>query len=125
MVICMLSCMRSARTAAILSMLALVAAAGCSKTEVTESVVRNAAAVAGTAQFEASGYPLQDLLACQTAGAADIITVTCIGTTKNGQPVAMTGDVTTDGSNADKVAGAVVGTVDGAEVFRKDCIGDC
>jgi hypothetical protein len=106
-------------------MLSLALTAGCSKTEVTESVVRNAAAIAGSAQFESAGYPLQDLLACQSASAGDTVTVTCIGATKDGLPVAMTGDIATDGSSEEKIAGAVVGTVDGAEVFRKDCIGDC
>jgi hypothetical protein len=111
---------------AIFSMVLLAGtAAGCSKTQITESVARNVAALAGSAQFDTAGYPLQDVLTCQTASAGDTIAVTCIGTTKAGQPVTMIGQVTTDSSSEERIQGAVVGAVDGTEVFRKDCIGDC
>lgn len=94
-----------------------------------DSVARNGAAQAGQAAFKASGHEINGKLACTTADKSDDkMDVSCTGTTKDGEPAELSTKldkgakiVTGDGA---KISGATVtGTVDGKEVFKKDCIG--
>lgn len=109
---------------------ALVGVSGCSdaekqldkaKTEVGEAVIRNVAAIAGTAAFKDNGYPLEHQLACTAKVTSDnTATLSCTGTTKAGKPVTLDG--TADDNSAKK--GSFVGKVAGQTVFSQDCL-DC
>jgi len=91
------------------------------KTQIGEVVIRNAAAIAGTAAFEQNGYELEQRLACTATVTSDnTATLDCAGTTKDGKPVTLEGIANDD--TAEK--GSFVGKVDGQEVFSQDCL-DC
>lgn len=105
----------------------MLAAAGCTKDQreqLTEAAARNAAAVAGTNAFEAAGHALESQLSCDaqvSQGTGDRIQVSCSGTTKDGEPVALTGEASN--TEGDGVRGSFTGTLDGKEVFSQDCLG--
>ena len=113
--------------------LGLVACTEEQQEELTEALVRNAAAVAGSVEFERAGHPLSGDLACSATRDGGMFDITCTGTTADDKAAGMTGSVSTDlNVNADlregiRVEGAqFVGTVDGQEVFNRTCLGsDC
>jgi hypothetical protein len=91
------------------------------KTSVAEFAIRNAAAIAGTAQFKNKGAELEDRLSCKAVVTDDNkATLTCTGVTKDGRPVTLDG--TADDNTTEK--GSFVGKVDGKVLFSQDCL-DC
>jgi hypothetical protein len=100
------------------------AVAGCSSDDrrsINEAVARNAVAAAGAKQFGDSGYAVKGLLHCKTQSKTTTkVTVACTGTTeKDEQAAALLGST----SDARQVKGTFVGTVDGKQVFKTDCLG--
>ncbi|WP_128554200.1 hypothetical protein [Streptomyces triticagri] len=109
----------------------LPAVAACGAEDlVAGAVARTGAAQAGAVAFRESGHELKGKLKCSTHDETDKkLDVRCTGTTTDGKPAKMTATLTTDAKvvsgDGAKISGATVtGTVDGEEVFQKDCIGE-
>ena len=103
------------------SAMGLGACSSSTEKKIGEFALRNGAAVAGSAEFENKGYPLEKRLTCTaTVSTSDEkATVACTGTTKSGKPVTLDGQA----QNQKDLKGSFVGKVDGKEVFSQDCLG--
>lgn len=94
-------------------------------------MARTGASQAGKLAFKAAGHPIKGKLTCSSDDKSDTqMMVTCTGTTEDGTPAKMTTDLGTDSKvvsgDKPKVQGAsITGAVDGQQVFKKDCIGNC
>jgi len=91
-----------------------------------EVVVRNLATQQGEEQFQNAGQTLEGPLTCEAKVEDGVskVDVNCTGTTKDGQPAALTG--TTDelpGASVVSIKGQFVGTVGGTQVFSVDHLG--
>jgi hypothetical protein len=95
--------------------------------DTVEVAVRNAAAAAGTAAFEQEGLEVSKVLECgsNSTGGADLVSVTCSGTSDDGRELVLDGEVAAreHDINVDAIRGSFVGTVDGEEVFSEECLG--
>ena len=104
-------------------LLAAITIVGCSssdKKSINEAVARNAIATAGAKQFGDSGHSLNGLLKCTTKSkTTTTVTVGCTGTTDNKETAALLGST----SGTSQVKGTFVGTVNGKQVFKTDCLG--
>ena len=120
----------------VVSAVVLLAFAGISCTEEqrgdlvdqgTEAVVRNIAAAAGAGAFEREGFEVDGPLDCEasSSGGAERIEVRCTGSSTEGEELVLEGDATTGSAEiGDAVRGSFVGTADGDEVFKEECLGD-
>jgi hypothetical protein len=108
---------------AVVAVLVLVAAAGCSsdtRKAINETLARNAVATAGTKQFHDSGHSLDGLLTCKVQSrTTTAVSVGCTGTTDDDEKAALIGST----SDERQVKGHFVGTVNGDRVFTTDCLG--
>jgi hypothetical protein len=94
--------------------------------DAAEAIVRNLATQQGEEQFQNAGHTLEGPLTCEATVQDGVskVDVSCTGTTKDGQPAALTG--ATDelpGASVVSVKGQFVGTVGGTEVFSVDHLG--
>lgn len=113
--------------------LALVGAIGCSDQQASdlvdqgaEALVRNAVSAAGKAAFEREGFEVDGTLDCEatSTGGAEQLDVSCTGTTADGEALEIEGQAETGAAESDdNISGSFVGTADGKEVFREDCLG--
>ncbi len=96
-------------------------ACGSAERRIGEFALRNAASVAGSAEFANKGYPLEHRLRCTaTVSTTDEkATVACTGTTKDGRPVTLDGQA----DNQKDLRGSFVGKVGGNAIFSRDCLG--
>jgi hypothetical protein len=99
---------------------ALVGCSSSDRKSINETLARNTIATAGAKQFGDSGHSLDGLLTCRTQSKTTTkVTVGCSGKTDNKEPVALIGST----SDARQVQGTFVGTVNGKQVFKTDCLG--
>ncbi|MFZ0323955.1 MAG: hypothetical protein WAN48_07470 [Actinomycetes bacterium] len=122
--------MRRARGSvlALLGSLTLVGAltGGCNGqqkvADVDEVLARTIASVQGQAALAKVGVEVSGPLSCTSAQADAGVTISCTGTSLNGQAVALTGTATTiPGGNTAK--GSFTATVDGQQVLTTECLG--
>lgn len=113
-------------------LVAVVALTGCGTEDlVGGSVARTGASQAGKAAFKGAGHPIDGKLTCSSDDKTDTgMIISCRGMTEDGKAAEMTADLGTDSKvvSGDKPAvkgASIVGTVDGQQVFKKDCIGHC
>jgi hypothetical protein len=95
--------------------------------EGTEAVVRNVAAAAASGAFEREGFEVDGGFDCTatSTGGAEQIEVTCTGSSRDGEELVLEGTAETGTAEpGNAVRGSFVGTADGEEVFREDCLGD-
>ncbi|MEU6765724.1 hypothetical protein ABZ916_24800 [Streptomyces sp. NPDC046853] len=123
---------RGTAVCAITAITAAVVLVGCGSEDlVGGSVARTGASQAGKLAFREAGHPIKGKLTCSSDDQSDSkMVITCKGTTEKGKPAKMTADLGTDSKvvSGDKprIRGAsITGTVDGEQVFKKDCIGQC
>ncbi|MGW7274556.1 hypothetical protein ACWGH5_29015 [Streptomyces sp. NPDC054864] len=121
-------------TLCLTSAVAAAALTGCGAEDlVGGGVARTGASQAGKIAFKDVGHPINGNLSCSSDGTSETrMVITCKGTTEDGKPAKMTADLGTDsnvvsGDNPKiQVKGTnITGTVDGQQVFKKDCIGNC
>jgi hypothetical protein len=94
--------------------------------DAAEAAVRNIATEQGEEQFADAGHPIQDKLTCEatTADGADMVDVSCTGTTEAGGQAALTGQTNeVPGASVVELEGNFTGTVDGTEVFTTQRLG--
>lgn len=109
--------------------LAVVALTGCSEFKQgfeegkREAIIET---VGRAAIQQAANVSLKGDLACATVQ-SDTGSVSCTGTTSDGRPVTLTGNITkaAEVSKSDWIKGEFLGTVDGREVLRRTCLGNC
>jgi hypothetical protein len=88
--------------------------------EVREAAARNGVALVVEGEFRRHGVELDGVPACSaTSPAIGQYHVECAGQTKDGRAFALVGD-----DPGDPPAN-FVGTVDGQEIFRQECVGLC
>jgi hypothetical protein len=110
--------------------LSLAVLAGCGSsgeqqvTEMTAVIVKTAAANQGQAALAAKGVDVSGPLNCSVTPAGEDFSVTCSGTSLEGQPVTVSGTATSVPGGG-SVAGSFVGTAGGQQVFSTDCLGTC
>ncbi|HWC71525.1 MAG TPA: hypothetical protein VG993_10215 [Actinomycetota bacterium] len=93
----------------------------------TEAVVRNIASAAGEAAFENEGFEIDGGLDCEatSTGGAERVELRCTGSSTRGEELVLEGDARTGSAEpGNAVRGSFVGTADGDEVFRQECLGD-
>lgn len=121
--------LRRALASGFMLLLAVVLASCGTQDMAGDAVARNGAAQAGKFAFGQAGHDIDGNLSCSTEDKSDErMTVHCTGTTKDSKPAEMraaldTGAKVVTGDRAKISGAAVTGTVDGKEVFQKDCIG--
>ncbi|HEX2315441.1 MAG TPA: hypothetical protein VHJ17_16985 [Thermomonospora sp.] len=85
--------------------------------------------VLGAAELQLkAGIALPGDLSCKvTEGTGEQTPVTCSATTTDGRQVSLTGTITSTAAieNSDWIRGTFVATVNGKEVLRTSCIGNC
>lgn len=94
----------------------------------TEAVVRNVASAAAAGAFEREGYEVEGTLDCEasSSGGAESIALRCTGSSTDGEELELEGEATTGSAEVgDAVRGSFVGSADGEEIFRQDCLGGC
>ncbi|MCI0386327.1 hypothetical protein [Streptomyces sp. CNQ085] len=96
--------------------------------DVSGTLARNSAAEAGELALDQAGHEIDGDLTCADEGTGENLKVTCEGTTVEGGEARMVADaggdprIETEGG-VTLEGFTVVGTVDGEQVFRQDCIG--
>jgi hypothetical protein len=87
---------------------------------VRETAVRNAVAQAAGGEFERRGVTLDGTPECSaTSPAMGEYSVTCTGRTDDGREATLVGEDPGEGPSE------FVGSVDGDELFRQECVGLC
>ena len=94
--------------------------------DAVEATARNIASAQGEDEFSAADIDIEGDLTCEATAddEADAVDVSCIGTSTDGQDLALDG--TTDeipGASVTELEGSFVGTADGEEVFSVDTLG--
>lgn len=94
--------------------------------DAVELAARNFAAVQGSQEFEAAGYPIDGDLTCEADATSDLtaVEISCTGTTADGGEASLTGTTAeVPGASFDELDGDFVGSVDGTEVFSTERLG--
>ena len=91
-----------------------------SSQDVREATVRNAVSLAAPSEFKRRNIDVPSPMTCNASSPkAGAFAVDCSGTTKDGKKAAV------QGTDPGEAPATFVGTVDGAEVFRQNCLGIC
>ncbi|CAL9496600.1 MULTISPECIES: hypothetical protein [Streptomyces] len=96
--------------------------------EISGTLARNSAAESGELAFDQAGHEIDGDLTCTDEGTGENLRVTCEGTTVDGGEARMVADAGSD-PRIETEGGVtfegftIVGTVDGEQVFRENCIG--